>query len=406
MPSSLPRPFSIPAAIFAGGLGILWVACGSLLPAAETPLLRVAFETGRVMISGRVDTEATAETIVKALHNARPDLAADRSGLVVDPSAPLPDLTEFPSLLAELGLSTHEGQLELWPDRLVIGGLTDSLVTQSALRIRAEPFLKGRILQNRLCIVGTEDLPKLEVSLAGANAAMPQAAPAVVPVAAPVGSFEMPGLSFAKLLAVMRLPGQIDRLSGKATSPAAPMPAGGALRAEPLPATTPSNAADAPPAPTMPLTATPVQTFETLSSVLFSRNSFLLQANQQATIEGITKLLLSPARRGAPVRIEAVKPSGGSTAFNEYLCERRAAEVARFLTDAGVAASLLRVKTIESSSPVDGGEVRLFVEILPPVEPPAPSATAADGSPSNPSPADSTSPSQSSPPAPAPTAAP
>lgn len=368
------------------------MSCGSFLPAAETPLLRVAFESRTVVLSGRVDTEATAEAIVKALNNARPDLAADRSSLVVDPTVALPDLTEFPSLLAELGLSTHEGRLELWPDRLVIGGLTDSLVTQSALRIRAKPFLKGRVLQNRLCIVSTEDLPKLEVSLAGANAAMPQAAPAVVVVAAPVGSFEMPGLSFTKLLAVMRLPGQIDRLSGKTPPPAAPVPAGGALRAEPLPAT--ANAPDAPPMATTPLTATPVQSFETLSSVLFSRNSFLLQANQQAAIAGITKHLLSPARRGAPVRIEAVKPSGGSTAFNEYLCERRAAEVARFLTEGGVAASLLQVKTIESSSPIDGGEVRLFVEILPPVEPPAPAATSATGT------------SSTSPPPPAPTTAP
>jgi outer membrane protein OmpA-like peptidoglycan-associated protein len=359
-----------------------------------------------VTISGRVDTEATAEAIIKALNNARPDLAADRSSLVVDPTVSLPDLTEFPSLLAELGLSTHEGRLELWPDRLVIGGLTDSLVTQSALRIRAKPFLKGRILQNRLCIVSTEDLPKLEVSLAGAKTAMPEAAPAVVVVAAPVGSFDMPGLSFTKLLAVMRLPGQIDRLSGKTPSPAAPMPAGGALRAEPLPTTAPANAPDTPPMPTTPLTATPVQSFETLSSVLFSRNSFLLQANQQAAIAGITKHLLSPARRGAPIRIEAVKPSGGSTAFNEYLCERRSAEVARFLTDAGVAASLLQVTTIESSSPIDGGEVRLFVEILPRVEPPAPAATAADGGPSSTPSAASSTPSPSTTPPPAPTAAP
>ena len=406
MPSRLQHRFLIPAAISPRGLGILWLLCGTPLPAAEAPLLRVAFETGRVMISGRVDTEATAETIVKALNQARPELAADRSSLVVDPTASLPDLTEFPSLLAELGLSTHEGRLELWPDRLVIGGLTDSLVTQSALRIRAKPFLKGRVLHNRLCIVASEDLPRLEVSLAGAKAAMPQLPPAAVPVAAPVGSFEMSGLSFTKLLAVMRLPGQIDRLSGKAASSAPPLPVGGALRAEPLTTSSPSHMANAPAVDAMPLTATPVQHFETLPSVLFSRNSFLLQANQEATIEGITKHLLSPARRGAPVRIEAVQPSGGSTAFNEYLCERRGAEVARFLTEGGVAPSSLRVKTIESPSPVDGGEVRLFVEILPPVEPLAPTATAADGSPAIPRVRDSASPAPSTPPSPAPTTAP
>jgi len=367
---------SIPAAIFARGgvvargLGAFWLAAGSLLFSAEGPLLRVVFETRAAILSGRVDSEGTAEAIVGALNNARPDLATDRSGLVIDPSASLPELAELPGLLAELGLSTHDGRLELWPDRLIIGGLTDSLVTQSALRIRAEPLLEGRALQNRLCIVNTEDLPRLEVSLTGAPHGRSKPAPAVVAIAAPVGSFEMPGLSFAKLLAVIRLPGQIDRLSGKSSAATA------ALRAEPVAmvdlSQTPPARADA----TMPVTATPVETLEALSSVWFSRNSSLLQANQEATIEGITRHLLSPARLGAPVRIEAVQARGGSTALNEYLCERRAAEVVRFLTEAGVAASLLRVKPIHSSSPIDGGEVRLSVEILPPTEP-TPSATAA-----------------------------
>jgi hypothetical protein len=372
---------------------------GAGLRAAESPLIRVSFESRTVVVAGSVDTEATAEAIVAALRSARPDLAPDRAGLIVDPSVALPDLIEFPSLLAELGLSTHEGRLELWPDRLVIGGLTDSLVTQSALRIRAQPFLKGRHLHNRLCIVSTEDLPKLEVSLAGANTGRLETAPVVIPVPAPSGGFEMPGLSFSKLLAVIRLPGQIDRLSGKTSTPAPATPVAGSIRAEPVaaPAT--------PPGPAIPLTATPVQNFETLPSVLFSRSSFLLQANQQATIEGLSKHLLSPARRGAPVRIEAVKASGGSTAFNEYLCERRAAEVARFLTEAGVEPSLLRVKTIESPSPVDRGEVRLFVEILPPVEPPVPVPVGTTSS-TPPDPAPAPAPATPDPSSPAPAAAP
>lgn len=375
----LPAPF-VRAAVVVG------MALALTLGASEGPILKVVFEPRTVVLSGRIDTEETAGMIASALTSARPDLSLDRSALVVDGSASLPDLAELPGLLAELGLSTHEGRLELWPDRLVIGGLTDSLVTQSALRIRAKPLMSGRTLHNRLCIVGTDDLPKLEVSLAGAGAgpSTPSAPSAPALVAAPVGSFEMPGLSFAKLLAVIRLPGQIDRLSGKQPAPAPPAPTNGETKADlPSPPTMP-------PTPAMPLTATPVQQFETLPSVLFSRNSFLLQANQQATIEGLLKHLLSPIRRGAPVRIEAVKASGGSTAFNEYLCERRAAEVARFLTEGGVDAATVQVKTVESNSPVDEGEVRLFVEILSPPEPPAPegAATAMPPSAVTPAPAD------------------
>jgi len=116
----------------------------------------------------------------------------------------------------------------------------------------------------------------------------------------------------------------------------------------------------------------PVETFESLPSVFFSRNSFLLQLNQTETLDAVAKHLLSPARRGAPVRVEAVKASGGSTAFIDYLCERRGAEVARFLTERGVETTLMTMKNVESSSPIDAGEVRLLVEVLPlPVAPAA-----------------------------------
>jgi outer membrane protein OmpA-like peptidoglycan-associated protein len=372
------------AAFVSRGAGLFCLILCATAPASEAPLLRIAFEENAVVVSGRVRTEAEVATLAEALKGARPDLVPDLAALSVDPSVPLTDLGEMPSLLAELGLSTHEGRLELWEDRLVIGGLTDSLVTQSALRIRAEPFLKGRSLHNRLCIVGTDDLPKIAVSLSGAKVDPQMAAPAATPVIPPTGGFESAGLSFSKLLAVIRLPGQIDRLAGRTAAAPAP-PAG--LRAEPLgPAERSAPAAPTATMPATPLTATPVQTFETLTPVLFSRNSFLLQANQQATIEGLVKHLRSPARRGAPVRIEAVKASGGSTAFNEYLCERRAAEVARFLSEGGVDPALLRTKSVESSSPVDSGEVRLFVEILPPEPEPQPDPTSDtdDGAPAKP----------------------
>ncbi len=337
MPSPLQRPFPIPSAIFARGLGILWLSFGALLSAADAPLLRVAFESQTVMISGRVDTEATAEAIVKALRNARPDLTADRSALAIDPSVSLPDLSEFPSLLAELGLSTHEGRLELWPDRLVIGGLTDSLVTHSALRIRAKPLLEGRALHNRLCIVSTEDLPKLEVSLAGANLGMLEVAPPVVVVAAPIGSFEMPGLSFAKLLAVIRLPGQIDRLSGKS---AAPRGTDAGHRRAPRRASwndCPVQQRGRSPGRHDAPHREPGANLRNPALGAFFPEFFPPPGQSTGTDRGTVETPPLPRAAWAPVRIEAVKASGGSAAFNEYLCERRAAEVARFLTEGEVA---------------------------------------------------------------------
>jgi hypothetical protein len=116
------------------------------------------------------------------------------------------------------------------------------------------------------------------------------------------------------------------------------------------------------------LAATPVQQYETMPSVRFSRNSFLLQANQEPIFEELTRYLLSPDRQGRAVLVEAVKASGGSGAFNDYLCERRSAEVIRFLTERGVNAAVMKPGVIDSSSPIDEGEVRVKIEIpmLPP----------------------------------------
>ena len=82
----------------------------------------------------------------------------------------LPPFSDLRSLIAELGLSTHEGRLEFWPDHILIGGLTDSFVTLTALRIRLEPILGKRRFVNHICIVATDFLPKIEVSLTSAVA--------------------------------------------------------------------------------------------------------------------------------------------------------------------------------------------------------------------------------------------
>jgi outer membrane protein OmpA-like peptidoglycan-associated protein len=372
-------PQTRPALRFAGAiLGLL--ALAPLIEAADSPSLRVVFGPRNTVLSGRVDAETTVEALVAALQSARPDLPPDRSGLDVDPAAEKTNLADLKSLLAEIALSTHEGRLEIWPDRLVIGGLTDSLVTQSALRIRAEPFLRNRILQNRLCIVSTDDLPDIAVSLADGSKVAMEVAPSATTAPKVETPFEAPGLRLEKLLAALSLLADPSKLGAPPAVPPATLPApAGPMRAEPV--------AEGATAPTIPLTATPVETLEPLSPVSFSANSFLLQANQTAILDAIAKHLLSPARAGFTVRLEAMKPSGGSSTYNDYLCERRAAEVSRLLAERGVNPALLQPDTVDSRSPIDSGEVRVTV-VIPPLPSGAPAATApGNGTPTQPPPA-------------------
>jgi outer membrane protein OmpA-like peptidoglycan-associated protein len=141
----------------------------------------------------------------------------------------------------------------------------------------------------------------------------------------------------------------------------------------------------------MKLTATPVETLEPLAPVSFSANSFLLQANQNATLDTIAKHLLSPGRTGVTVRLDAMKPSGGSSTFNDYLCERRISEVTRLLAERGVDPAILRTDTVDSRSPIDSGEVRITV-VIPPLPSPDPALPApGNGSPA-PAPAASPAP--------------
>lgn len=343
----------------------LVLSTASSLTSAESPIFSVQFGYGEVAFAGRVDSGETGKSFVEVVKSARPDLRIVTDGLVVDPSTVLPNTADIRSLLGELGLSTHEGRFEIWPDRVLIGGLTDSLVTLTALKIRLEPILKGRRLISHICIVGTEDLPKIAVSLSGGEPAAGN--PGIIARPREEKPFEVPGLLLEKLYPTLVMLSDFDRLEGKTSAPSMP------LRAMPVEMTGAGAGGPVPPSPSLPplvIAATPVPQFETLPSVRFSRNSFLLQANQAPVFDELAKYLLAPDRRGRLVVLESVKPSGGSSAFNDYLCERRGDEVKRFLAERGVDAGTLSARVIESSSPIDDGEVRLRMEIpLPPPDP-------------------------------------
>jgi len=338
----------------------------------DGPLFSVRFSQKSVTFTGKVDSTESAEALSAVVQSARPDLKSSIEGLVVDPATAFNQLGDVKSLLAEIGLSTHEGVFEMWPDRVVVGGLTDSPVTQTALKIRVEPLLQGRSLINRVCIVGTDDLPRIETSLAGGKPGDRAVEAAAPPTVGP--AFEVPGILLEKLFPAIVMLNSFDRLEGKAGNPGDP------VRAMPLltdaEAGMPEGSGN-PAAPATPmLMATPVQEYELLPSVRFSRNASILQSNQTTILDELAKRLLSPERIGAPVFIEGVIPTGGSAALNDYLAERRSAEVVRLLQERGLDPKLLLTGVVRSPSPADEGEVRLRVEILLPAAAPESPATA------------------------------
>ncbi len=342
---------------------------------ADAPLFSVRFRQKSVIFNGKVDSTETAEALSAVVRRARPDLTTSTEGMTVDSSVTFPRLGDIKSLLAEIGLSTHEGVFEIWPDRVVVGGLTDSQVTQTALKIRVEPVLEGRSLINHICIVGTEELPKVDISLGSGSTSDRSGNAAVQPNVGP--AFEVPGVLLEKLFPMIVMLNSFDRLEGK-----------DGISDEPIRTAPPEKGADSieagegvgtgstPGLMTPMLTASPVQEYEILPSVRFSRNASILQSNQTVLLDDLAKRLLSPDRAGAPVYIEAVIPDGGSAALNDYLAERRGAELVRLLEERGLDPELLSKGVVRSPSSVDDGEVRLRVEIIrPPVSPdPAPSA--------------------------------
>ncbi|MBP6602611.1 MAG: hypothetical protein KA250_12450 [Verrucomicrobiales bacterium] len=350
--------------------------------AAEVPQFSVRFEASEVRLSGQVDSEDTVTAILKVITGTRPDLKIVNEGLTVDPSVEFPNLPDVNSLLTEIALSTVEGRLELWRDHLLVSGLSDSLVTLTALKIRAEPILHGRAFFSRICVVPTEDLPIASDLPAGGSLTQIGLDPDFL---APVQvSFEVPGIRLEKLFPTLVMLSSFDRLEGKSTapitltspaSPASPVLASIPLRAVPMEMTE-----SAPSSGTTPPTgiaallapAAPGPQIETLPSIHFSTNSFLPRANQNEILDQISKHLLSPARIGVPVRIEAVKAGSGSGVFGDYLCERRSSEVIRFLTERGVNPAVFSVGSVNSPNAVDDGEVRIQVEIPPPPAGPGP----------------------------------
>ncbi|NRB74096.1 MAG: hypothetical protein HRU46_07035 [Verrucomicrobiales bacterium] len=323
----------------------------------DPPLLSIRFAETGVEFNGTVDSEETGQMLATSVKSVRPDLAIINRGLQVDPEATMPDLEDLKSLLEELGLSTHEGMLVFWDDRVLLSGLTDSVISVAALKILIEPLMIDRNLINRICIVNTDDLPDIKVNLTTLESQEALLDFESYPTAEEL--FEIPGLPLAKIYPALVMLSDLSRINGGGGNGIAP------VRAQPLALPKPqvTEAAQEPGEPVMiqALPAERIVHYVDLPSILFSRSTQLLQADQTSVVEELVSLLLEPPFAGNPITISPVRCQGGAAAFNEYLCENRATKVKELLAQRGIDETLFTVDIRESSSPVDTGEVKLQV---------------------------------------------
>lgn len=349
---------------------------GSRASSSESPELAIKFGQRSITFSGRIDSEETGQELAKAVRKVRPDLPVQNLGLQIDPEAKLPPLADLKSLLAEIGLSSHEGGIAFYPKRVVLTGMTDSVVTVTAIQLRLESILENRTLINRICIVSPADLPDPDVRLSSGETSESLLDFDFYPTAE--AAFVTPGLPLEKIYPALVLMSSFERFVDPAKLREA-----ASVRATPLamerPKTTPAEEDVVGPPQIRAVPSGPITTYTELHSLLFSRNSFLLRAHSRQALAQNQELLESPSFVGKKVVLRSFKWQGTSPAFVEYLAEKRVTEAKKLLNEIGIPDSQIETDLIPSSSSIDPGEVKILVAIPPAEE------TSGEGDESDPS---------------------
>lgn len=329
---------------------------------AEIRPFLITFSKNKVRFSGTLDRKETADQLASAIVSARPDLQPVNSGINFHPDASVPDLKFLKPLAIEVALSTHEGEIEVSDDLLLVGGLTDSVVAASVLRLRAKPLLGNRRFIEQLCLVPTEDLPDIPIVLSTGDTRAAFAFDlSMTTVDAP--EFQAPGILLTKLLDLVEYTGDVGWLQTGKSSPTgekrvaskAVSPTSGSEEkdmTESTPSGNPSEEGRTPPRP---------DPFLDLGPILFVRNGFVLQAGQESKFATVIKQLTSTEYKAATILVRARIYRSGSADFASWLGDRRIYEVHRRLTSAGIPTERIRKETLQSQDETDRGEVSILV---------------------------------------------
>jgi len=330
----------------------------------------IYFSEAKVTLSGPIDTKESADRLANAILEALPEIRIVNGGLVFDGKSALPDEKLFHSLVVEVALSTHEGEIECSEDQLLVGGLTDSVMIASVLKLRAAPIIGKRRYKDRLCQVPSEDLPEIPLVLSTGESRKAFSFDLSL-VEAKREAFVVPGVLLEKMLGLIEGTADFAFLLGGQPAVAAD-PAGLAATAGnpaevvsapavavPAQMTSPSASAAEPVAP---LATQAVDPFEELGPVFFGRNSFLLQSGQDQNVSNVIEQLGAAPWIGKPVILRVTTYKAGSPGFSSWLGERRGAELVKQMTAAGVARDLITIQLAEApETAVDEGKVNVLL---------------------------------------------
>jgi len=339
--------------------------CLSQTEADKAKPFEILFLRTKVSFSGSIESKATAEKLANTIISVRPDLKVVNDGLRFDPAVKFPDLELFESLVIELAISTAEGIIELSDNQLVVGGLTDSPVASSALRLRAKPLLGSRSYKDQTCLIPSSDLPDTPILLSTGETRKPFAFKVARVKKKEVITYQPPGFLLQKLAGLIEATKDLSiylpesertELPPEVTKVDTPPESPGKEESSRQPDNTMAEAA------TVFSEALKPNPFQHFGPILFGRNSFILRTGQSEFIPEVAAQLNVPPWDKKAILIQGVVYQSGSSAFAEWLGDRRKSEVVKRLIAAGVSESRFQTETTLSADRIDGGEVRVLVK--------------------------------------------
>ncbi len=315
----------------------------------------------QVFFSGGVPDKTQADLLANALLSARPDLQVKNAGIVFDSAADLPTAELLRSLLIEVVLSLHEGEVEIGEDFVLVGGLTDSIVTTSVIRIRLAPLLGDRVFIDQICQVPTADLPEVPILLSSGESRQPFAFDLDVRENESA-QFTPPGLLLDKVRRLIDSTADMGLLqTGRPTTDDA------LQNVASIPVAVGAVGSPAGGQSVLPVPAVPLDPYVAFGSLLFVRNTASPQQGQRDQIAGIAASLnsLQWAEQAIELRVSVYR--SGAPSFAKWLGERRRDELRQWLIAAGVAEGRIKAKLIEVTDGIDQGLAQVMVMRLPPV---------------------------------------
>lgn len=316
-----------------------WFSLGLAALAESKAAFSVIFDREEVVLSGPYPSKEFANSLAAAILSAKPNLRIINDGIIYTKSADFPNETLLINLINELALSTHDGAFVMTDSTITLSGITDSIVTTSALQLRSKSLLGNRVLREQICLVPTEDLPTTEVVLStGETRKSPRFDLDLVRTDRI--DFEPPGVMPTKLAALLLA---FDDLPWVV---------------ETEPSSTPADSTNVSPRPKTDQKDDPYFDIETIR---FSRNSHSLQTGQDQHLKMVANTLNSPKLQNRPIMIRSLIYPSNSAAYSKWLSEKRSQATAQKLIDLGIAKNRIQQESTPTKAPIDVGTVKVQV---------------------------------------------